>query len=267
MKKILFKCCLLLLALGQAGMVIYAQQTCRAPTPQVSREPNMFTEEQEVDLGDAIAEQIQRDFRVFDDDEVAGYLRRIGERIVKHLPPTKLRFQFFLVDLSEANAFVLPGGRIYVSRKMIAFTQSEDELAAVISHEIGHLVARQQSLTMTRRLKDALGVAQVTDRRDIFDKYNLLVENAARKPQVFRGGDRHEGKDQIEADQIGLFALAASGYDPQAHARLFDRFAETKGKTGNFFSDLFGVTSPESKRLREMIKGVEALPPGCVEAR
>src|SRR5262245_21272200 len=267
MKKIPFKFCLLLLALSHASVAINAQQPCHPPAPQASREPNIFTEEQEGDLGDAIAEQIQRNFRVIDDDEVTGHLRRIGERVVKHLPPTRLRFQFFLVDLPEANAFVLPGGRIYVSRKMVAFAQSEDELAAVIAHEIGHLVARQQSVTMTRRLKEALGVTQVTDRRDIFDKYNLLVENAARKPEVFRRGDRHEGKDQIEADQIGLFALAASGYDPQAHARLFDRFTETKGKTGNFFSDLFGVTSPESKRLREMIKGVEALPPDCVEAR
>jgi beta-barrel assembly-enhancing protease len=265
--KILFKCCFLLLALAQGGVVINAQQPCRPPTPQVSREPNIFTEEQESDLGDAIAEQVQRNFRVIDDDEVTAYLRRIGERIVKHLPPTKLRFQFFLVDLPEANAFVLPGGRIYVARKMVAFAQSEDELAAVIAHEIGHLVARQQSVAMTRRLKEILGVTQVADRRDIFEKYNLLVENAARKPEVFRRSDNHEGKDQIEADQIGLFALVTSGYDPQVWPRLFDRLAETKGKTGNFFSDLFGATSPESKRLREMIKGVESLPPGCVEAR
>src|SRR5262249_56726606 len=144
------------------------------------------------------AEQFRRIFGVFEDDEVAGYLRRMGERVVKHLPPTKLRFQFFLVDLSEANAFVLPGGRIYVSRKLVAFTQSEDELAAVIAHEIGHLVARQQSIAMTRRLKEALGGTQVTDRRDIFEKYNSLVENAARKPGVFRRSDNHEGKDQIE---------------------------------------------------------------------
>src|SRR5215510_6046851 len=153
MKEILFKFCLLLLALSQASAMGNAQQPCRPPAPQVSREPNIFTEEQEVDLGDAIAEQIQRSFRVIDDDEVTGHLRRIGERVVKHLPPTKLRFQFFLVDLPEANAFVLPGGRIYVSRKMVAFAQSEDELAAVISHEIGHLVARQQTVTMTRQMK------------------------------------------------------------------------------------------------------------------
>ena len=52
--KILFKCCLLLLASGQAGVVINAQQPCRPPTPQLSRELNIFTEEQEVELGDAI---------------------------------------------------------------------------------------------------------------------------------------------------------------------------------------------------------------------
>ena len=120
---------------------------------------------------------------------------------------------------------------------------------------------------MTRRMKEVLGVTQVADRKDIFEKYNQLMENAARKPNAFRQSDNHEGKEQIEADQIGLFALTAAGYDPQAHARLFDRFAETKGKTGGFFSDLFGVTKPEAKRLREMIKGLAALPPGCVETR
>src|SRR5262249_2127792 len=265
MKEILFKLCLLLLVSSQASVIITAQQPCRPPAPQASREPNIFTEEQEVDLGDAIAEQLQRNFRVIDDEEITGHLRRIGGRIVKHLPPTKLRFQFFLVDLGDANAFVLPGGRIYVSRKLVAFTQNEDELAAVISHEIGHLVARQQSIAITRQFREALGVTQVTDPRDIFEKYNRLLENAARNPGAFHRSDNHEGKDQIEADQIGLFALVASGYDSQAHARLFDRFAETKGKTGNFFSDLFGVTRPEARRLREMIKSVEALPPGCVE--
>src|SRR5262245_45164484 len=158
MKKIPFKFCLLLMALSQADVTINAQQPCRPPAPHVSRDPNIFSEEQEIDLGDAIAEQIQRNYRVIDDDVVTAHLRRIGERIVRHLPPTKLRFQFFLVDLSDANAFVLPGGRIFVSRKLVAFTQSEDELAAVIAHEIGHLVARQQSITMTRRLKELLGV-------------------------------------------------------------------------------------------------------------
>src|SRR5262245_45082962 len=147
MKKILFSLCLLFLISCLTSLGTQAQQPCRPPAIQISREPNIFTEEQEADLGDAIAEQLQRNFRVIEDDEVTGYLKRIGDRIVSRLPATKLRFQFFLVDLPDANAFVLPGGRIYVSRKLVAFTKSEDELAAVISHETGHLMARQHSVS------------------------------------------------------------------------------------------------------------------------
>jgi WD40 repeat protein len=267
-KKVLKHLFLLCLVGAQLATAINAQQPCQPPAPLTqSQDLNIFTQKQEVDLGDAIAEQLQRNFRVIDDPEIADYLKRIGERITRHLPPNELKFQFLLVELPEANAFVLPGGRIYVSRKMIAFAQSEDELAGVIAHETGHLIARQQAIEMTRLMREVLGVTKVTDRRDIFEKYNQLVENSARKPDALGKGERHEDKDQIVADQIGLFALASAGYDPQSHARLFDRYAETKGKTGNFFSDLFGTTKPEAKRLREMIKGTAALPASCIDVR
>ena len=259
----------LALALVLLPLTVHAQtqQPCQPPAPTgVSQSQSIFSEEQEADLGDAVAEHLQRNFRVIDDEEVIGYLNRIGERITRHLPPTKLRFQLFLVDLPDANAFVLPGGRIYVSRKLVALAQSEDELASVISHEIGHLVARHGAIGLTRLLREVLGVTEVKDRKDIFEKYNQLVENAARKPKAFGKDDGHN-EEQIIADQIGLFALASAGYDPQSHARFFDRLVDTKGKTGNFFSDLFGTTKPEAKRLREMIKAVATLPAACVEAR
>ena len=263
--KTMLRFCLLILMCTLISFPLKAQQRCQPPTPlTTSPEPNFFTEEQEVDLGDAIAEHIMHSFRVINDEEVTGYLTRIGERIIKHLPPSKLRFQFFLIDLPEANAFVLPGGRIYVSRKLIAFAQNEDELAGVISHEMGHLLARQGSIEMTHQMKEVLGVTGVTDRKDIFEKYNQLVENAARKPKAFKND---EEKNQIVADTIGLYALASAGYDPQAHARLWDRFTESKGKTGGLLSDLFGTTKPEAKRLREMIKANGDLPAACIEAR
>lgn len=205
-KHILLFCCLLITC-GYAPSVVRTQARCEPPSPlTASASPNIFTEEQEIHLGDAIAEHIQHNFRVIDDAEVIGYLTRVGERIIKHLPATKLQFRFLIVDLPEANAFVLPGGRIYVSRKLIAFAHSEDELASVISHEIGHLIRRDGTIEMTRRLREVLGVTQVTDRRDIFEKYNQLVDNAARKPRAFARSNSHEDKEQIIADQIGLFA-------------------------------------------------------------
>jgi predicted Zn-dependent protease len=242
-------------------------QPCQPPAPAaVAQGSNIFSEQQEVDLGEAIAEHLQRDFRVIADDDVTSYLGRIGQRLVKHLPQTRLRFQFFLVDIPEANAFVLPGGRVYVSRKLVAMTQNEDELAGVIAHELGHIVARHNAIGMTRLMREVLGVTEVKDRQDVFAKYNQLVENVARKPKAFSKDDGHN-EDQMTADQTGLFALVAAGYDPQAFARFFDRLAETKGKTGNFFSDLFGTTRPEARRLREMIKLTATLPASCVEGR
>ena len=61
---------------------------------------------------------LQRNFRVSSDEQLAAYLRQIATRLLKHMSPMELRLQFFLVDLPDANAFNLPGGRIYVSPKI-----------------------------------------------------------------------------------------------------------------------------------------------------
>lgn len=244
-----------------------AQQKCRPPlAPAAAREPNIFTPQQEMDLGDAVAEHVQRNFRIIDDDEIIAHLRRVGERVAKNLE-TELRFQFFLIDLPVANAFAMPGGRIYVSRKIVAFARSEDELAGVLAHEMGHIAARQTAADMTRLFRKVLKVEQVADRKDIYEKYNQLVENSARNPGAYERGSGHEEREQLEADQIGVFAMARAGYDPQAFAAFWDRFAETKGKKGGFFSDLFGTTKPESRRLREMLKSLSALPADCIAPR
>jgi len=257
---------LALLTAGQsAGPVGAAQASaCRAPMAPPSHVPNIFSEDQENDLGDAIAEHIGWEFRVIDDDDITAYLRDVGARIVQHLPLTKLHFQFFLVDLPDANAFVLPGGRIYISRKLIALTQSEDELAAVIGHETGHLVARQQTAVFSRLFKDVLGVTAVGDRADVFEKYNEWMDNIARHSGPVQ---QDADDDQMEADLVGLYAMAAAGYDPQAHARFFDRLADTRGNTGGFFSNLFGTTNPDAVRLKEILKHIQAMPAACIDVR
>ena len=228
-----------------------------------SAEPNIFSEEQELFLGEAIAEQIQKEYSIIEDKALVNYLNALGERLIKHLPRKQTKLRFFLVDLPDANAFVLPGGRIYVSRKLVGLAQNEDELASVISHELGHMAARDTAIEMTRRFKEVLGVTSVGDRRDIFERYNQLIDNVMRKPGAFKPRDREKG--QLVADQIGFNALVNAGYDPKAAARFWDRANEVKGKTGSWFSDLFGTTRPEQRRLREMLNALSSLPAGCVQ--
>ncbi|HEY0170083.1 MAG TPA: M48 family metalloprotease [Pyrinomonadaceae bacterium] len=244
------------------------QQQCQQPAVSAaSRAQSIFTPKQEMDLGDVIAEHVQRDYRVLEDPAITGLLRRVGERLVAQLPPSEMRYQFFVVDLPDANAFTTAGGRVYVTRKLIAFAASEDELAGVLAHELGHSASGQLAADMTRIFREVLGVTTVSDRQDIFEKYNRLLDNAARKPGAFRRGDREEEGQQYEADRIGIYAMAAAGYDPQAFVSMWNRLTDTKGKTGGWLSDLFGTTRPESRRLREILKGVSALPAQCVTAR
>ena len=199
-----------------------AQQACPQP-PALERvgAKNIFTDQQEIDLGDAIGDSLARDFVLIDDPALTAHLEELGARLARYLPPNNLRFRFFLIDLPEVNAFSLAGGRIYVARKMVALTRSDDELAGVLAHEMGHIVTHQHSILMTQLLKRVLGVTQVGDRADIYDKFQRLLENEQRKPTRIRG----EGEgDQYIADQVALFAMARAGFSPKAYVVLWDRF-------------------------------------------
>src|ERR1700746_4002555 len=121
---------------------LLSQQSCPEP-PAIqasSHDLNMFSDQQEVDLGDAMAESLSRPYPVIVDEALNGYLTALGQRGVQHLPPNHLNFRFYLIELPEVNAFSSAGGRIYVSRKMAAMAQSDDELAGVLAHELGHIV-------------------------------------------------------------------------------------------------------------------------------
>ncbi|HKQ51795.1 MAG TPA: M48 family metalloprotease, partial [Pyrinomonadaceae bacterium] len=121
---------LLLLLTVYAAPLRAQQADCLPPVAlPAATEANIFNPEQEVMLGEVAAERIQKDYRVIEDPQLLSFLNQIGERLNKNLPLSSLRLRFFLVDLPDANAFVLPGGRIYVSRKLVALTRSEDELA------------------------------------------------------------------------------------------------------------------------------------------
>jgi len=223
----------------------------------------MFSDEQEIDLGDAMAESLARHTTIIDDDTLADYLRTLGDRLIQHLPPTKMKFRFYLIELSDVNAFSIAGGRVYVSRKMVALTHSDDELAGILAHELGHIVTHQSAIDATRRFHEALGITQVVDRADIFARFHQYLENEARKP--IRGSGPNDDKDQYIADQVAVFATARAGFAPHAYVDLWDRFQQTHGKTGSWFSDLFQTTKPSERRLREMLKDVSALPQGCAD--
>ena len=242
------------------------QQACPPLQPPVPDPAKLlFTPKQEIELGEIFRQQFESDFRVIEDTQVTAYVDRVGQRVARHLPDTGMHFEFLLYDRPEIQAFSMPGGRIYVSRKMIAFLKSEDELAGVLGHEMGHVAARQQALELSLVFKDVLGLKSVSDTDDLFALYNQLTDSLRLKKRHAEPSG-NDDKGQSIADQIGVQAVARAGYAPQAFPDALDRLMATKGKTGNWVSDIFGATSPSSRRLREALKDVASLPRTCIEA-
>src|SRR5262249_49848141 len=143
--------------------------------------PNMFSGQQEKELGNIMASRL-RFLRVTDDPGVTTNLNDIGATLVPHLPPTQFRFRYFLMDSPSPDAFSIPGGRIYISRGMVALLHGPDEMAAILAHEMGHITTHQGAVDTTMLLQQVLGVSQVRDRQDIQKKLNDLYANWRRKP-------------------------------------------------------------------------------------
>lgn len=248
------------------GCVTASAQDCKPPAITANSENyNIFSPEQEMILGDLNYQRMAGELRYLQDEKLLAYVRAMGDRLIRHLPPTGLKFKIFIIDIPEANAFNTPGGYVFLSRKLIAFAKTEDELAGVMAHELGHATVRHAANDMSELFKKILNVTKLGDRKDITEKFNLLLERERTKT-VSRSSN-HESDQQLEADRIGLFAMVAAGYDPNAFSEFFARLTEEKAKSGNWFTNIFGSSSPGEKRLREMIKATERLPATCRENR
>ncbi|MGA7340852.1 MAG: M48 family metalloprotease [Terracidiphilus sp.] len=248
-------CVLGCMARGQTD----ANPACTLPSPAfTTNAANIFDDRQEQDLGDALAEFFESDMKIAapaPDDQ----LTRIGERLLATLPPTGIHYRFRVYDSGEVNGFSLAGGRVYISRKLIAAVKNEDELAGVLAHEIGHLSTHQTAIEMTRMFKLQLGVTEVGDRADVFAKVHKLLSTPVKEDAP----EDNEEKHQLVADHVALYAVVRAGYAPESFASFLNESMMNKGKTGNWLTDVFGLTHEESQRYRRALKLIGELPAGC----
>jgi hypothetical protein len=251
-----------LLSLATSALVGQTASGCPAPPAILkSTQPNIFSDQQEQWLGDAMSDQVERQYKPLQDVAQNAYLQRIVTHLLAVLPHTDIQFHVLLLDSSEVNAFSLAGGRVYITRKLVANAHSEDEIAGVIAHEMGHILTHQFAYETTADLKRLLNITSVTDKADVYAKFEQLSEARLTDKHPGPGGDTDDKQNQ--ADTIAVYATATAGYRPQAFSEFWDRMFFVGGKTGGTMSDFFGTTTPESKRLRAILKLVSALPPGC----
>jgi predicted Zn-dependent protease len=191
--------------------------------------------DEEWQLGNQMAAQVAQQTRLVNDPQALAYLRSVGERIHAQTPIANRPFEFEIVDDPSVNAFSIPGGHIYVNTGLIGTAAKADELAAVVAHEISHVVARHV-------IKQAEQAQTISALGSI-----LLGQNPGALQtlvaQVLAGGAmaRFSRADEKEADDMGLQTMTQAGYDPHGMLDMFSRLlALDKGgdsSVARFFAD------------------------------
>ena len=219
----------------------------------------IMSESEEVLTGQKGDQEVHKEYGVYDNPALQRYVNEVGQRLARQSHRSNLEFHFTVVDSPDINAFALPGGYIYLTRGIMAYLNSEAELAAVLGHEIGHVTARhsvqQYSASMAANIGLALGSILVPELRGgAQDMLNLLGTS------LLSGyGRGHE----LEADRLGAEYLARTGYDPQAMVKvvgilkdqeLFDaEIARSEGREPRRYHGLFATHPDNDTRFKEVV--------------
>lgn len=238
-------------------LVLLTVAGCAANPVTGKRDLVMMSEQQEIQLGRQSHQQILKQYPRYDDERLQRYVNELGQRLAQSSHRSHLKFTFTVVDSPDINAFALPGGYVYVTRGIMAYMNSEAELAGVLGHEIGHVTARhgvrQQS---AQTLTGLLGMAVAVGTKG---KYNDLIGTAS-QALVSGYGREHE----LEADRLGSEYLARTGRDPQhmidvvgilKDQEVFDRdVALAEGREPRAYHGLFASHPANDTRLQEVVR-------------
>jgi predicted Zn-dependent protease len=191
-----------------------------ATNPVTGRqEVSLMSAERETATGKQAAAQVEREMGLVRDPALVAYVQQIGRRMAKLSPRQDVSYQFAIADMPEANAFALPGGYVYVSRGLLALANTEDELAGVVGHEIGHVAARHAAQRETRATGVGLLSVLGTIAAGVIGG-GTAAQMASQLGQVAGAGlIASYGRDQErQADEIGQQLAAAGGWDPDGLA-------------------------------------------------
>ncbi len=220
----------------------------------------MISESQEIAIGREADPDVRREFGVYDDAGLNAYVQRLGSELAQKSHRPDLIYRFTVLDSPDVNAFALPGGYIYITRGLMAYLNSEAELAAVLGHEIGHVTARhsvrQISASQAAGIGYTVGAIFLPELRtqSAQQLFNVLGTS------LIRGyGRGHE----LEADRLGAEYLARSGYDPDAMIEVIgvlknqetaeQQLAAQEGREPRVYHGLFATHPSNDRRLQVVV--------------
>jgi Zn-dependent protease with chaperone function len=201
-----------------------------------------LSEEEEIAVGNQAADEIEKDLTLLTDPVVTAYVSELGRALATRSERRGLDYTFKVVDSPEINAFALPGGFVYLNRGLIDAADNESEVAGVLGHEIGHVVARHGAEQVQRASYANLGLSALGA---IFGG-NRGGQVASVAAQMVAGGVFMKfGRDaEREADRLGAANVAAAGLDPSGMVTFFQKLAAMRDGQSNAV-DRFFASHPE----------------------
>src|SRR3546814_556906 len=189
----------------------------------------LLTPHQQEQYGSMMLAQLRHYEYVLEDPLVESWLDALGSRLAANSGTPRQPFTFFLLRQRDINAFATLGGYIAVNAGLVLAADSEDEVAAVMSHEIAHVTqshvlraverAQRDSIPILLAMLGAIAVAQSSGGNSSDDAMMAAVMSA-QGLMAQRQIDYTRGNES-EADRIGIRTLARAGYDPAAMAGFF----------------------------------------------
>jgi len=185
---------------------------------------NLFSPEQDVQLGKEAAQQVTQKSQPVRNEFLQSYVNRIGQRLAQQPEARGSGFQFEFTVLNDAqvNAFALPGGPMFIYTGLLKLVDNEGELAGVMAHEMSHVILRHGTHEATKQQFVSLPAALaggLTSNKTMLGRLAQLGVGLGANSVLLKFSRGAES----EADALGARLMASAGYDPIEMAHLFEK--------------------------------------------
>ncbi len=235
-------------------------QTTRGGTVGVDREQRMIVSSQQVDAAAreqyaAVLKTSAEKGRLNLDGAEAARVRRIAQRLIPHTAvfrddAPRWQWEVNVIESDDVNAWCMPGGKIAVYTGLIdKLKLTDEELAAVIGHEIGHALREHARERMSRQMVTQAGAAVGAVALEIFTGVRINPEMAGAFGQAMFVLPNSRENEQ-ESDRIGVELAARAGYDPRAALSLWEKMSQVTGGSGR--AEWLSTHPAHETRIRDL---------------
>ena len=231
---------------------LVALSTVASAQTQVKPGFNLFSVQQDIEIGQKSAAEAERQLPVLNDRSVEDYVDDLVERLGAAAPGHKFPYQAKVVNATDINAFALPGGYLYLNRGLIEAARSEGELAGVLAHEIAHIALRHGTHNASKAYATQAGIGvlggiltrgKTRSTAQIINLIGGLGLNA-----VFL---KYSRDAETQADIVGAQILSRAGYDPMDMANFFEVLRKQHDKDpGRLAQFISSHPSPANRSAR-----------------